>query len=211
MNSSIATTTANTYTGQPVQAKGPKKVHFGDIVEFTTIPEDELNSDSWCDAFAIKQSFRADVIAFLTEYRRNQEMVEMGLGYGDKDEDATERVCARGLELYFPGQQALRSRLRTMHALNVLLKIKELNFFYEPEEASERLGKFASALGEDSQKKAHVLAMQDALDALSIHAEEEGRHVTSTSSKDDISSFDFIPLIRRESTTALTTSQARAA
>lgn len=211
MNSSVATTTTDTCTEQSTQTKIQKKVHFGDYVEFTTIPEDDLTSASWCDLLEIKESFRADVIAFLTEYRRNQEMREMGLEDGDEDTEHPEPVCARGLESYFPGQQALRNKLRTMYALNVLLKSKEVNYFYGLEEASDRLGMFASALGENSQRKAHALALQDALDARFIHEEEEGRYVASTNSKDGISSLDFIPLIRHEFTTPQTTSKARAA
>jgi hypothetical protein len=208
MSSSIllaTTCTTSTCTEHSTQKKVQKRVQFNDDVEFSTLPEDEHSTDSWYNALEMRESFRADIIAFLTEYKRNQEMMEMGLDYS-ADDDTEEPVCARGLEMYFPGQLAFRSKLRTMYSTHILLKIKELNYFYGPEEASERLTQFATAMNESAQKKAHALAIQDALDARFIHAEDE-----YASRKNSISSLEFMPLIRHESTTTQTTCKARAA
>ena len=211
------TTNSNTSANQVTQRE-QKRVRFGDNMEFEAArsnDDDSSTHNTWLDEVELKLSFRADVIAFLTECKRSQEkMMDWGQQEVNKSfqeyEEAQETVCARGLEMYYPGQYGSRRQMRNMFSSHMLLKSRQLKLFYQPDVANEILRQFASALGENAQKRAHALAMQDALEAQSIYAEED-ESALSASSKDTISSLDLFPFIRRGSKTTQSTCKARAA
>ncbi|CAB9505997.1 expressed unknown protein [Seminavis robusta] len=218
---------------QSTQQVAEKRVHFAGSVEYM-IPRDELTAESWYEAEEMKQLYREDVVTFLREYKNNllkqqkeqqrQQEEESPEDSDSEDEDSDsddesdseeeeeeeeeeEPVCSRGLEMYFPGQLAARRKLRAKFASKVLCKYQEYREIFCYEDAQELLCEYASEMGVNTQKKAHALALQDALEARLVHA--EGDESTTTATKDAIS--DFVPLIRHESRAAQTTCKARAA
>lgn len=198
-----------TYTAnqtQSTQLKIQKRVRFVEEDDVHMIPEDEIVPDTWYGAEEMRLAFRADVIAFLKEFRRSQLREETG-DDSDRNEEEKEPICSRGLEMYFPGEIALRKRVRAIFYENVLKKYRDLMAIFEDTEVvGEYLQQFASALGQTAQKKAHALALQDALEARIVYAEGLEERTTK-----DPAALEFVPLIKHESKTELITCKARAA
>lgn len=169
------------------------------------IPADELDPSTWYGADEMKIAFRADVIAFLKEFKRHQLREEVS---DDEEEEEREPVCGRGLEMYFPGEIAMRRKVRIIFSGNVLRRYQELKgtFGDDIDEIEDHLQQFAAALGQTAQKKAHALALQDFLEARLVYAEgfEEA-------TAKDPAALEFVSLIKHESKTEMTTSKARAA
>ena len=126
---------------------------------------------------------------------------------GRAHEEEKEPICSRGLEMYFPGEIALRKRVRALFSENVLRKYRELlDIFEDPNEAGEHLQQFATAMCQTAQKKAHALGLQDAVEARLVYAEGLEENTTK-----DPTTLEFVPLLKHESKTELSTCKARAA
>lgn len=100
-----------------------------------------------------------------------------------------------------------------LYSANVLRKSRELDAFFEdPANAEEHLQIFASALSQTTQKKAHALALQDAIEARLIFAEalEEATAKRPAAFEYVRTALEYLS-IKHESNTEPATSKARAA
>ena len=191
-----------------------KRVHLGEN-EVRTFEHDPLNedADTWISGEECKQNFRQEVIEYLTEYKRVQAMLAIGAVDCYDDEEA-EQICSRGLEMYLPGEIRNRRQVRLMYSFHVLRKYKLFrneNMFESEERRDEELRAFACTRNTIAVRKAHAMALQDAIEARIIYSEDivpSSEEESSSGSKDNV---DFAPLIRHESNTLLTTNKARAA
>lgn len=202
---------------ETVFTQRPMRIRFGED-KVHIINAEEFDVDSWLDADEMKQNYRADVIDFLTEFKRNQLAEEESDRDSDcdgdsededeEDEEEPEPVCSRGLEMFYPGEMKHRKKLRSLFSTNVLRKSNEFNATFEdPEEAEEHLQQFASSLSQTSQKKAHAVGMQDAMEARLVHVEG-----LKDAARKDSNLFHFLRgSVRHDSTTQPATSKARAA
>jgi len=189
-----------------------RRVQFSEtIYEFQIHNEFEDDDDVptteelWISGEEMRDNYRADVIAMLKTFARMEGVYD---GDYDGDDEESDPICTRGLECYFPGEMNTRKHTRTMYSQTIVRKYRSyLKFVENDEERDERLGDLARAMSTNAARKAHAMALQDAIEARLILAEGL---LEDKSLYDTENPFDF-QLMRHQSQARLSATQARAA
>lgn len=178
------------------------------------IPQDQMVENAWLTAEECKATFRKDVILFLQAFQRSRQHQPEDDNDDITATESADPCCGRGLESYEPGQFQTRKKIRSFYVRTLLQKYKLYQQVYDdPIHREQSLGMLASDLSERYVKKAHAVAVQDALEAKLIHAEEafSTTNVDTNTEKQIRWNLEHAPLVRRGSKTEPLTRKARAA